>query len=57
MKKTIELNEQEANLLIQLLDTASKARGLEVAQACLHFHNLIKEAFKQEQDTEEDGTE
>lgn len=55
-KSTIEITEDQANVLIQLLDVASKARGLEVAQPCAFFHTLIKEAFKKEEE-EKDGAE
>ena len=33
--KTIEFSEQEINTIIQLLDLATKAGGLQVAQAAL----------------------
>jgi len=42
---TIELTQQEANVLITLIDTAVKARGLEVAQAAVALQGRIQQAF------------
>lgn len=39
---TLELTEQEASVLIQLLDIAVKAEGLKAAEASLFFTNKIK---------------
>lgn len=44
-KKTIELNAEEAQVLINLLNIANKAVGLEAAEACLHFTKKLKEVF------------
>jgi hypothetical protein len=41
---TLELTDQETEMLAQLLDIATKAGGLQVAQASLHFFNKLKPA-------------
>lgn len=38
----LELTEQEAEVLIKLLDIATKAGGLSVADASLYFFNKLK---------------
>ena len=40
----IELNNDEANVLINLIDVAVKAAGLQAAEAGLHFKRKIEEA-------------
>jgi len=40
----IELNEEEANVLVNLLNVAVKAAGLEAAEAALHFQRKIAAA-------------
>jgi len=47
---TLELTEQEANILIQLLDIAVKAEGLKAAEASLFFTNKIKSKFSDNED-------
>jgi len=42
----IELNTDEANVLINLIDVAVKAAGLQAAEAGLHFKRKIEEAGK-----------
>jgi len=42
----IELNNDEANVLINLIDVAVKAAGLQAAEAALHFKRKIEEAGK-----------
>ncbi len=55
MKKTIELNQDEAQVLINLLNVANQAKGLEVAESCLFFTKKIQDAFKPaEEPTKED---
>jgi len=44
----IELNNDEANVLINLIDVAVKAAGLQAAEAGLHFKRKIEEAAKGE---------
>jgi hypothetical protein len=39
----LSLTVQEAQVLIQLLDIANKAAGLQVAQACIGFHQRIQQ--------------
>lgn len=41
---TIDLTNAEAEVLLQLLDSANRAQGLAVADNCLHFQRKIKEA-------------
>lgn len=48
MNKNIELTKEEASVLLQLIDIAVKASGLNVAQAALVFAGKIEEAFKEE---------
>jgi hypothetical protein len=45
-KMNIELNSDEANVLINLIDVAVKAAGLQAAEAGLHFKRKIEEAGK-----------
>lgn len=42
----IKLTEQEANALIDLIDTAVKTKGIVASASGLHFVNKIQEAFK-----------
>ena len=44
----IELTNEEANVLLQLIDIAVKANWINVAQPALHLTNKIKEGFKEE---------
>ena len=47
----IELNAQEAQVLLNLINIAVKAVGIEAAEAGLHFTKLINEASKADADT------
>ena len=52
----IELTNEEANVLANLLNVAVKAVGLEAAEGALHFINKIKQAAAEEapaEDTEQ----
>lgn len=49
----IELNKEEAQVLINLINVAVKATGLEAAEAGLHFFKMIKAAEKTENDVPE----
>lgn len=40
----IELNEQEANVLLQLIDAATKALGLQAAEAAVVLARKVKQA-------------
>jgi len=40
----ITLNAEEAQVLVNLLDVATKASGLQAAEAALHFAKMIKNA-------------
>ena len=40
----LTLNPNEANVLIQLMDIATKAGGLKVAEASLHFSKKLQAA-------------
>ena len=44
--KSIELNQEQAQVLINLLNLANLSKGLEVAESCLFFTKKIQEAFK-----------
>ena len=48
MEKTIALNEQEAQALLQLIDVAVKAQGMSAAEAGVHLSKKIHEAFAEE---------
>ena len=51
MKKgTIILEEQEANALLELINIASKATGLQSVDAVKHFKDKITEAFAEEKE-------
>ena len=41
---TIELNNEEAQVLLNLIDIAVKSAGLPAAEAALHFSKKIKDA-------------
>lgn len=43
----IELNEEEAQVLVNLIDLAVKAAGLQAAQSALHFVSKIELAKKE----------
>lgn len=53
----IELNDQEQNALVQLLDVATKATGLQGAEAALVILNKIREGKKQETEAPKEETE
>lgn len=40
----IELNENEAQVLLNLLDVAVKAAGIQAAESALHFAKKIQDA-------------
>jgi hypothetical protein len=42
----ITLDQNEANVLVNLIDVAVKAAGLQAAEAGLHFKNKIEQAAK-----------
>ena len=48
MKKSIELTEQEANALLQLINIANKANGLDSIDQCKFFRDLLLNTFKPE---------
>lgn len=55
---TLELTEQQAVVLNQLLDISVKTAGLGVAEAALFFSNTIKSQLTQEEPAvEEEGEE
>lgn len=49
----IELTNEEANVLANLLNVAVKAVGLEAAEGALHFINKIKQAAAEEAPAED----
>jgi|TARA_R110001592_G_scaffold302243_3_gene574128 hypothetical protein len=54
---TLELNKNEAEVLIQLLDIATKAQGLNAAEAALTFVKKISEQMPQQKPSEETPSE
>jgi len=46
----IDLTKDEAQVLINLINVAVKAAGLEAAEAGLHFSKMIQAAAKAEED-------
>lgn len=46
---TIELTEDEARVLINLLDLAVKAGGLQTAEAAVHFAKILQSTSTQEE--------
>ena len=55
------LNEQEKQSLLQLLDLANKAAGLQVAESCLYFAKKFelgqKPEIKEEKDADKKNKE
>ena len=49
---TIELNNEEAQVLMNLIDIAVKSAGLPAAEAALHFSKKIKDAAEAKPITE-----
>lgn len=45
MSKKIELTEQEAQVLINLINVALMHKGLEIAESSLYLSNKIQKAF------------
>jgi hypothetical protein len=54
---TLELNKNEAEVLIQLLDIATKSQGLNAAEAALTFVKKISEQMPQQKPSEETPSE
>ena len=50
---TIELSNEEAQVLLNLIDVAVKAAGLPAAEAALHFSKKINEASKPVEKTDD----
>ena len=48
----IELNENEAQVLMNLLNVALKATGIEAAESVLHFTKKIQEAAQPQEDVD-----
>ena len=53
----LELNKNEAEVLIQLLDIATKSQGLNAAEAALTFVKKISEQMPKSQPAEETPSE
>lgn len=51
--KEVLLTEQEASALLNLLDIATKASGMQVAQAAVHLDTKIRQAFAKKEGDEE----
>lgn len=47
--KTIELTQEQAQVLINLINIAVKEKGLEAAEAGLFFTKKIQDAFKEKE--------
>jgi hypothetical protein len=43
-KFSVEFTREEANHLLQLLDYAVQAKGLQVAEAAVYFHRKMQES-------------
>jgi hypothetical protein len=54
---TLELNKNEAEVLVQLLDIATKSQGLNAAEAALTFVKKISEQMPQQKPSEETPSE
>lgn len=54
---SMELNENEGQVLVNLLNIAVKTAGLDAAEAGLHFKRKIEEAFKPAQASEQNTEE
>jgi len=55
--KNLELNQEEAQVLINLLDVAVKAQGINAAQSALYFVDKIQKLFKEEAPVEKKPVE
>lgn len=51
---TLELTEQQAAILNQLIDIAVKAGGLNVAEAAVFFSNTIKSQLEPQQEPDQE---
>ena len=51
----ISLDDNEAQVLINIIDVAVKAAGLQAAEAGLHFKKKIEDAAKAPTDDTEEG--
>lgn len=47
--KNVNFTQEEAQVLINLINIAVKTTGLEAADAGIHFRNKLMEAFKKEE--------
>lgn len=52
----IELTDEEAKVLINIIDVAIKSKGLEAAESGLHFFRKIKDAIESGQREIENGS-
>lgn len=50
--KDLKITANEAQVLINLLDIANRARGIEVAESCLFFTKKLQETFKEQPKSE-----
>jgi hypothetical protein len=51
---TLQLNQNQADVLIGLLDIATKSGGLNVAEAAVFFSKAIDQQLKAQQDQSEE---
>lgn len=49
----IEFDEKEGNAIINILDIATKAKGLEVAETTNYFYNKFRAAYAKDKELEE----
>lgn len=54
-KILLEINEEEASVLLQLIHIAVQAKGLDAAQAGFHFQTKINSAIAESKKAEPDG--
>jgi len=53
----VQLTQQEAAALLNLIDIATKSGGMQVAQAAVHLDTKIRTAFQKAEEKPEKGEE
>jgi len=54
---TLQLNENQADVLLGLIDIATKSGGLNVAEAAVFFSKAIGQQLQEQQEEEPDAAE
>lgn len=54
---TLQLNENQADVLLGLIDIATKSGGLNVAEAAVFFSKAIGQQLQEQQEQESDSAE